>query len=107
MYCYCGRIDEQVKIQGYRIELLEVDLKLSKITNLLSSAVMFTENGINKLIGVIEAIEINQAEILAKYKEEMSSFMIPSKFVTLERFLLNANGKIDRNKIKEEILCKN
>ncbi|MDA3969554.1 AMP-binding protein [Helicobacter ibis] len=107
LYCYCGRIDDQVKIQGYRIELLEVDLKLSKITNLPSIAVVITENGINKLIGVIEAIEINQAEILAKCKEEMPNFMIPSKFVTLERFPINANGKIDRNKIKEEILCKN
>ena len=105
LYCYCGRIDDQVKIQGYRIELLEVDLKLSKITNLPSIAIAIEENGVNKLIGVVETDVINQTDILIKCKETMPNFMIPSKIVALDRFPLNANGKIDRKRIKEEILC--
>lgn len=106
LYCYCGRIDDQVKIQGYRIELLEVDLKLSKITNLPSIAIVAEENGINKLIGVIEADNIDTTEILKHCKDALPSFMIPTRFEKMHKFPLNANGKIDRNKIKEEILCK-
>lgn len=106
LYCYCGRIDDQVKIQGYRIELLEVDLKLSKITNLPCCTIVINENGINKLIGIVETNEIDTNEVIMKCNDELPHFMIPSKLVTLDKFPLNANGKVDRNRIKEEILCK-
>ncbi|MDD6056278.1 MAG: AMP-binding protein [Helicobacteraceae bacterium] len=104
-YCFKGRIDEQVKIQGYRVELLEVDKALQIISGVQSRAVLLSENGLSVLIGVIEGIQDDKkaVEILCGLKKKLPFYMIPQKILFLESFPLNSNGKVDREAIKIKI----
>ena len=104
---YIGRIDFQTKIQGFRVELSEVDFHVKnflKKRNIL--AIAFLDIIGNKEIGLaIEGEKIEVNGLLDFLKLQMPNYMIPKKIVFTSSFPLNVNGKTDRNKL--ELLFKN
>ena len=107
MLFYCGRIDLQVKLHGYRIELEDIEnniLKLSEIRNAIVVPKM-KDGKIKSLTAfVIYENEVNDRfkvsqEIKSKLAEFIPSYMIPKKFVFLEKFPVTNNGKIDRKQL--------
>jgi D-alanine--poly(phosphoribitol) ligase subunit 1 len=100
---YAGRSDHQVKIQGFRIELSEIEYHVKtflKKTNAVATAIQ--DNGGNTVIGlVLESKEIDPHPLLEYMKLKVPSYMIPKEMKFLEEFPLNTNGKIDRNKLKQ------
>ncbi|TLD83458.1 hypothetical protein LS70_004660 [Helicobacter sp. MIT 11-5569] len=100
-YCFLGRIDEQVKIQGFRVELLEIDNALSVVSNKRARAIVLKENALDVLYAVIEDTNCNAQEILSALRQKLPHYMIPRQIFSLEKFPLNANGKVDRNAIKD------
>lgn len=91
-----GRIDHQVKINGYRIELEEIQATIQKITRKKSIVVKKkNNNGIHFLSAFIEGNSFN-VEVLKKELEEyLPNYMIPSEFSFLDHLPLTENGKID------------
>ncbi|MFH0895031.1 MAG: AMP-binding protein [Bacteroidota bacterium] len=102
-YFYLGRKDHQVKIQGYRIELSEVEFHAKTMLDgrdAVASAIR-DENG-NALIAlVIEGEEMQLENFLVKMREKLPGYMIPARFKFIEKFPLNANGKTDRKALTE------
>ena len=107
MLFYCGRIDLQVKLHGYRIELEDIEnniLKLSEIRNAIVVPKM-KDGKIKSLTAfVIHENEVNDRfkvsqEIKSKLAEFIPSYMIPKKFVFLEKFPVTNNGKTDRKQL--------
>ena len=101
---YVGRKDTQVKIQGFRVELSEVEFQAKKALGDKSQTVAFTlENaqGINEIFLVIEQDSINESAIKETLKSKLASYMIPKRVFALGSFPLNVNGKIDRKQIKQ------
>jgi hypothetical protein len=90
---YQGRKDHQIKINGQRIELGEIERCLLKTHISACIVVKWKENN---LIGYVESSDISEKELREHCSSHLPSYMIPSMFIILERFPLNANGKVDR-----------
>ncbi|MCL6294980.1 AMP-binding protein [Jejuia spongiicola] len=101
---FIGRKDFQVKIGGYRVELAEVEfhakLKEKRATNI--TAIDITNNlGNTELALAIESHSFDTQPMLNYMKTKMPDYMIPMKIKFIKEFPHNANGKIDRKKLKQ------
>lgn len=99
---YLGRIDFQAKINGYRVELYEVEHHAKSFLEKINViAVEFIGKTKNSEIGIaIESAKFDYGSLLEYLKLKMPNYMIPSKFIFLDKFPLNSNQKIDRKEIK-------
>lgn len=97
---FIGRKDYQVKLNGYRIELEEIESVILEC-NLVTNAAVIVKN--NQLIAFISRNENNEqvvSQIKGSIKNKLPNYMIPSKYIELEEFPINLSGKIDRNELK-------
>ncbi|HUA15076.1 MAG TPA: amino acid adenylation domain-containing protein [Verrucomicrobiae bacterium] len=102
---YLGRRDHQVKINGYRVELQEIDLVLREAADTeLAVAIPWPMQG-GSAAGIVAVLwgtnSSRDAEILAACERKLPTYMVPSRVFRLTEVPLNANGKIDRRKIAE------
>jgi acyl-CoA synthetase (AMP-forming)/AMP-acid ligase II len=100
---YIGRADFQTKIQGFRVELTEIEfhakLFLEKIN---AQAIAYNDEKGNTEIGlVIESEKMDTLGLVEYLKSKLPVYMIPRQIVFIEKFFLNVNGKIDRKKLQE------
>ncbi|MDJ0840058.1 MAG: amino acid adenylation domain-containing protein [Acidobacteriota bacterium] len=97
---YIGRIDHQVKLRGFRIELAEIEVSLAALPNVARALVMVREDipGDPRLTAyLIAQDEEPQADDMRNaLAAHLPNYMIPNEFVIMESFPLNPNGKIDR-----------
>jgi amino acid adenylation domain-containing protein/non-ribosomal peptide synthase protein (TIGR01720 family) len=94
---YVGRLDEQVKVRGYRIEPGEVEAVLRRGVGVADCAVAVREDapGDRRLVAYVCGQEDAEA-LRAALREALPEYMLPSAIVVLERLPLTANGKLDR-----------
>ncbi|CAF4024647.1 unnamed protein product, partial [Adineta steineri] len=90
-----GRKDHQVKLRGQRIELAEIEKCLMNTCSLVSACTVIKWNE-QYLVAYVQCIDVNEELLLQHCRSHLPSYMVPSKFILLERFPLNANGKLDR-----------
>jgi D-alanine--poly(phosphoribitol) ligase subunit 1 len=98
------RKDNQIKHMGYRIELEEIELALNSIEHITQSAVIYDR--VNPLFGKIIAFvssykKIDSNVIKKELKLIIPEYMVPNTVIVLEILPKNANGKIDKSKLKE------
>lgn len=97
---YRGRIDDQVKINGYRVELLEIDAALREAAGTAEAAAIpwpVSETGhADQIVGFICAPRATAAEIRRACRTRLAPYMVPRRVVALDRLPVNASGKIDR-----------
>jgi len=99
---YSGRMDNQVKIQGFRVEMSEIEhhaREFLKEMKVLSVAYETNEKHIEIAL-FIESDRFGTEELMKYLRSKMPSYMIPKKIFFETSFPLNANDKIDRNKLK-------
>jgi amino acid adenylation domain-containing protein len=101
---FWGRMDEQVKIRGFRIELGEIEKQLlahDRIKEAVATA--REENGGDKYLCayiVTDSVETVTDVVLRDYlSKTLPQYMIPMYFVTLDRFPLTPNDKVDRHMV--------
>lgn len=107
MNCF-GRVDNQIKIAGKRIELLEIEIELERIFDLRPIIVLPLEDA-NKRITSLSAFYQGSIENLKKKLEDefqLDKHCIPHHFYPLEEIPLNTSGKIDRLKLKSILNAK-
>jgi amino acid adenylation domain-containing protein len=97
---FLGRVDNQVKINGYRVELQEVDHVIGKIVKTEILATIFDSRS-NSLVTFIEEGEnsVTLEEIFNFCKKILPPYMVPAKIIYLKNMPLNTNGKIDRKNL--------
>lgn len=99
---YLGRQDNQLKVQGFRIEASEVEFYLKKIlpdgTRIAALAVE-NKNGLTELVAVSERVRWEAKNVKEELSKSLPPYMVPSQYLAMEEFPLNANGKVDRKKI--------
>ncbi|MGQ0827641.1 MAG: AMP-binding protein [Bacteroidota bacterium] len=91
-----GRMDNQVKVNGYRVELIEIEFAIEKITKKRSVVLCVNDKQINKLIAFIETKEINEQTIKSSLASLLPDYMIPQQFIAIEKIPLNINQKTDK-----------
>ncbi len=97
-----GRSDSQVKINGFRVELGEIENVYKKTSGKFCVVLPYTnaQNNIELAI-VIESREYDYSEDKIKLTEVLPAYEIPSTWLFEPKFPLNQNGKIDRRSLKE------
>ena len=96
---FIGRIDEQVKVRGFRIELEEIENVIRSIEDVKDAVVIARndEYGDKSLYAyMISNHELNIANIRDIIKRELPDYMIPSYMTQIEKMPLSTNGKLDR-----------
>lgn len=99
---YSGRIDLQAKIQGFRVELGEIEYHASQFLNGVNTACVAFDNehGLVEIAMFIESDEFDLTGLMEYLHTKMPSYMIPTRTVFLKPFPLNSNEKIDRKRLK-------
>ena len=97
-----GRIDNQIKIRGIRIEPGEIETLLSKIEGINESVVRLQKFGehderLVAYLNVSESFSLDSREIISLIKEKLPLYMVPSAYKIMKVFPRTSNGKIDRN----------
>ena len=94
---YIGRIDNQIKLHGYRIELEEIETKICHCPGVVSAAVFVHKQGDNEFIVAYYTSEGNKdlPAIQDTLMAELPSYMVPSQFIRIDKMPLTPNGKID------------
>ncbi|WP_131042425.1 D-alanine--poly(phosphoribitol) ligase [Clostridioides difficile] len=109
---YCGRKDFQIKLNGFRIEIEDIENNLRKVHNVKNAVVLpvYKDEKIAYLKGIVELNEKNDLSNIKNgmiIKKELGkyipSYMIPRNISIISEFPTNINGKIDRKKLMEEI----
>ncbi|MBY0481464.1 MAG: amino acid adenylation domain-containing protein [Chitinophagaceae bacterium] len=99
---FLGRMDDQVKVRGYRIDLGEIESVLTHYPKVATAVVLTTGSTPieRELVAyIICNEEINAKELMDNLGRTLPTYMIPSKYIQLQEFPLTNNGKIDRKKI--------
>ncbi len=98
---FLGRIDSQVKVRGFRVELGEIEAVLRQHPGIREAVVTAPQgpDGERRLVAYyvpLQPVELD-VHLLSDYlKTRLPGYMIPSSFVPLERLPLNTSGKVDR-----------
>ncbi len=101
---YVGRMDQQVKIQGFRVELSEIEHHARNYyDNKIQVAAIAIENSHNltEIVLFVEKEIDNPDGLVAYLRNVMPSYMIPSQIKYVTPFPLNSNDKVDRVKLKK------
>lgn len=96
-----GRSDSQIKINGIRIEIGEIEEALNSFSDSIKSAIILKViNGKKYLTAFVSSpSQINLVEVKQYLLTKLPTYMIPNKFVYLEELPYTPNGKIDKKSL--------
>ncbi len=106
-----GRIDDQVKVRGFRVELGDIEAKLGDVEGVANAAVVLrNDDGIEQLVAFIvpaapdapdapEAVFAPQA-LRAALRAKLPAYMVPARFETISSLPKLSSGKVDRKSLK-------
>jgi tyrocidine synthetase-3 len=98
---FLGRIDTQVKVRGFRVELGEIEQALMTLSGIQDATVVARENPMVRgdllLVGfVMGSGDHDEAALQAELGKTLPPYMVPTRIVRLEQMPLTANGKVDK-----------
>lgn len=95
---FLGRVDLQVKLNGYRIEPGEIEAALLAEPGVSEALVLLREDdGEKRLVGyVVAPADVTGEDLLAALEAKLPKHMLPSAVVVLDRMPTNPNAKLDR-----------
>jgi len=104
---YSGRIDQQAKIQGFRVELGEIEYHAREYYNkdrrVMAIAFQNADN-LTEIAMFIESAEEDPKTLIEYLRSKMPSYMIPKRYIYLSSFPLNKSEKVDRNALKQRLM---
>lgn len=112
MIFYDGRMDFQIKLHGYRIEIGDIEANLHVVPNVQDAVVVPVMNGehTDYLVAFVilkNKVDKTEYETMQQIKKELGKripeYMIPRKFVFRTEFPITSNGKADRRALAETL----
>ncbi|MGC5053609.1 non-ribosomal peptide synthetase [Micromonospora sp. DT48] len=100
---FLGRLDHQVKLRGYRVELGEVEAALLADDTIVEAVAIVREDtpGDQRLVGYVRLADgagpLDRAALQRRLADRLPEYMVPPVIVEQESFPLTANGKINRS----------
>lgn len=101
---YLGRTDFQVKVNGYRVELEEVENSILKFDRISSCIVIVKKDirGRDNIYAYFEAKEkIDINKLRKNLQQQLPQYMVPQYFLQLDNLPYTPNGKIDRKRLPD------
>ncbi|SCY21428.1 amino acid adenylation domain-containing protein [Paenibacillus polysaccharolyticus] len=97
---FLGRIDHQIKVNGHRVELSEIEGSLTKLKGIISAVALGWPEENNTFKGIVAFVIGHSLEIdfiRKSLQNTLPPYMIPKHIFIVDKFPMNSNGKIDRN----------
>lgn len=103
-----GRLDNQIKLRGFRIELDEIENVMSEFPNVSSSAATVRKTGGTEYLAgyytVREAVDADALKVFMQ--EKLPEYMVPNVLMQLDEMPMTTNGKVNRKALPEPDLKK-
>lgn len=105
----CGRKDFQYKIQGYKVEIAEIEYHAKEIAqnSNVVAIVKVDQRNISRLFLFVEQVSLDKDVFMQKLRKKLPSYMVPEKIILVDTLPVNQNGKIDRNNLSNQIILSN
>lgn len=97
-YVFAGRRDLQIKRNGYRIELSEIEAIINASGTVNACCCIYNKERNEMILYYQEDHDMNE-QLIQLMKRKLSRYMMPDKLVRLDRMPLNSHDKIDREKL--------
>jgi amino acid adenylation domain-containing protein len=104
---FCGRADSQIKSRGYRIELGEIEAALNTVAGIEEGAIVALQTGGFEGSTICcayvprTACDLSPISLRHELSKALPGYMLPARWLQFAAFPRNANGKIDRPRIRE------
>ncbi|XOV79529.1 MAG: amino acid adenylation domain-containing protein [Aestuariibacter sp.] len=102
---YLGRIDNQFKLRGFRIEVREIEARLANLDEVQEAVVVVQGEGRSKrLVAFVvleDEYELDGRRLKAQLADFLPDYMLPSAWQAIDEVPLTPNGKIDRKQLSE------
>ncbi len=102
---WLGRMDNQIKVLGHRVELEEIDAHLRIVADaelVATVAWPLADDGAAQgLVAFVGAQAIDDAGLVAALKARLPHYMMPARILPIEKMPLNSNGKVDRKALRQ------
>nr|WP_322924631.1 non-ribosomal peptide synthetase [Paenibacillus sp. SGZ-1014] len=104
---FLGRIDDQIKIRGFRVEPGEVEAVIATMNTIKETVVVGysgEQQSIQELVAyIVSDQQIDELELRKYLKTQLPDYMIPTIFMQIERMPLTPSGKISRSALPEPV----
>lgn len=103
---FIGRVDDTVKIRGFRVELPEVERAMLLHPGVRQATVAVNDGnpGSATLVGFFVPAAVDSSEVFRTLRERLPAYMVPSALLGLDAFPLTHSSKVDRVRLLEEFL---
>ena len=105
-YAYIGRVDHQIKMLGFRVELAEVEAALLRQPGVTQAVAIGWPVEDGRALGIVGFVVGGSASSDALRQElatMLPDYMVPNRVIVVDEFPLNANGKVDRKQLAEQL----
>jgi len=102
---FVTRSDSQIKHMGHRIELGEIETVATSIEGVDKCCCLYDnkKSRIMLYVQLEQGVELTQAELRKQLKQRLSDYMVPHRIKCMDKLPINANGKVDRVLLKQEL----
>jgi amino acid adenylation domain-containing protein/non-ribosomal peptide synthase protein (TIGR01720 family) len=97
---FLGRVDEQVKVRGHRVEPGEVEAVLRSLGGVKEAAVVVREE---RLVGFVEGEGVEGEQLRKQLRERLPEYLVPAAVVVLAELPRTAGGKLDRPRLPAKV----
>jgi D-alanine--poly(phosphoribitol) ligase subunit 1 len=101
LFCH-GRIDDQIKVGGYRIELMEIDAALRALPGAASAAAVPLRRPDGSVARIVAFVATGSDDGKALLAARLPSYMIPSELLACRSLPVSVNFKIDRAQLAQD-----
>jgi acyl-CoA synthetase (AMP-forming)/AMP-acid ligase II len=105
-YACLGRVDHQVKVLGFRVELGEIESVLQRDARVVQAVALgwpVVEGSAQGIVAFVCGADVDVAALASTCRGALSDYMMPTAIHVVESMPLNANGKIDRGALAEQL----
>ena len=105
-YVYLGRIDDQVKVLGHRVEPGEIEGTLRRLPGVVQAVALAwpVREGITEgIAAVVTGSGLDPAELRSACRRHLPDYMVPRKIVIMDDLPTNVNGKVDRAALRRRL----
>ncbi|WP_242167030.1 MULTISPECIES: non-ribosomal peptide synthetase [unclassified Pseudomonas] len=98
---YLGRLDQQVKLRGFRVEPEEIEARMLAMDGIAQAVVLVRDQ---QLIGYYTAsTELFEQQVKSALAAELPEYMVPAQLIRLDAMPLSPSGKLDRRALPEPV----